>query len=205
MDHFAKQHWNNVYSTKAEDEVSWFQPYPEISMRLIESLNIPLSANIIDIGCGESLLADTLLEKGYQNIWALDISEKAIETTKKRLEDKASKIHWIISDITEFEPPVTFDIWHDRATFHFLISEEKINRYISIAEKAVSENGYLILGTFSERGPKKCSGLDIKQYSEDSLPARFKASFEKIKCIYEDHRTPFNTVQNFLFCFFRKK
>ena len=198
-------HWENIYSTKFENEVSWFQLYPEMSIEFIELLYLPINANIIDIGGGDSHLVDTLLEKGYQNIWVLDISANAIERAKKRLGEKADKVHWIVSDITEFEPPVLFDFWHDRAAFHFLTSENKIYKYISIAERAIKKNGYLVLGTFSEQGPKKCSGLDIKQYSEASMSARFEKAFKKIKCKREDHHTPSDSIQNFLFCCFKKK
>ena len=109
-----------------------------------------------------------------------------------------------MSDITQYQPIVKFDFWHDRAAFHFLTSEEKINKYVSIAENAINKNGYLILGTFSENGPAKCSGLEIKQYNESSMSARFEAGFKRIKCIREDHKTPFNTIQNFQFCSFQK-
>jgi len=200
-----KQHWDNVYNSKAEDEVSWFQPYPKTSMEFVELFNLPLDANIIDIGGGDSHFVDTLLDKGYQNIYVLDISANAIERAKQRLGERAFKVHWIISDVTEFTPPVKFDFWHDRAAFHFLTSEDKIYKYVSIAEHAVKKDGYLILGTFSENGPEKCSGLEIKQYSEASMSARFEVAFNRIKCIREDHTTPFNTVQNFLFCSFMKK
>lgn len=200
-----KQHWDNVYNVKAEDEVSWFQTYPKTSMEFVGLFDLPLSANIIDIGGGDSHFVDALLDKGYKNIWVLDISAAAIERAKKRLGEKAAQVHWVVSDVTEFEPEVSFDFWHDRAAFHFLTTEEKIYRYVSIAENAIRQDGYLILGTFSENGPKKCSGLDIKQYSEASMSARFEIAFERVKCILEDHLTPFNTVQNFLFCSFRKK
>ena len=200
-----QQHWDKVYSTKAEDEVSWFQHYPKTSMEFVELFNLPLDANIIDIGGGDSHFVDALLDKGYKNIYVLDISVNAIERAKKRLGNKASKVHWILSDITQFEPPVQFDFWHDRAAFHFLTMEEKIYKYVSIAEDAIKKDGYLILGTFSENGPTKCSGLEIKQYSETSLSARFEIAFDRIKCITEDHTTPYNTIQNFLFCSFQKK
>ncbi|TAJ47398.1 MAG: class I SAM-dependent methyltransferase [Chitinophagaceae bacterium] len=200
-----KQHWDNVYNVKAEDEVSWFQTYPKTSMEFVGLFDLPLSANIIDIGGGDSHFVDALLDKGYKNIWVLDISAAAIERAKKRLGEKAAQVHWVVSDVTEFEPEVSFDFWHDRAAFHFLTTEEKIYRYVSIAENAIRQDGYLILGTFSENGPKKCSGLDIKQYSEASMSARFEIAFERVKCILEDHLTPFNTIQNFLFCSFRKK
>lgn len=200
-----KSHWDNIYNSKAEDEVSWFQPYPKTSMEFVELFNLPLNANIIDIGGGDSHFVDALLDKGYQNIWVLDISSIAIERAKQRLGKSASKVQWVVSDVTEFEPLVQFDFWHDRAAFHFLLSEEKIHKYVSLAEDAIKEDGYLILGTFSESGPTKCSGLEIKQYSEASMSERFEVAFERIKCIQEDHTTPFNTVQNFLFCSFKYK
>lgn len=205
MNNSYKQHWEHVFTTKAEDEVSWFQPYPKTSMEFVELFNLPLDANIIDIGGGDSHFVDALLDKGYQNIYVLDISANAIERAKQRLGERASKVHWIVSDITEFEPPVQFDFWHDRAAFHFLTTQDKIYKYVSIAEDAIKKDGYLILGTFSENGPTKCSGLEIKQYSEASMSARFEIAFDRIKCIQEDHKTPFNTVQNFLFCSFKKK
>jgi SAM-dependent methyltransferase len=205
MTNSYKQHWENVFTTKAEDEVSWFQPYPKTSMEFVGLFNLPLDANIIDIGGGDSHFVDALLDKGYKNVYVLDISANAIERAKQRLGERASKVHWIVSDITEFEPPVQFDFWHDRAAFHFLTTEEKIYKYVSIAENAIKKDGYLILGTFSENGPTKCSGLEIKQYSEASMSARFEIVFDRIKCVEEDHTTPFNTVQNFLFCSFKKK
>ncbi len=199
-----KQHWDAVYTDKDENEVSWFQPYPKTSMDFVELFSLPLNANIIDVGGGDSHFVDALLEKGFQNISVLDISAIAIERAKRRLGENASKVNWIVSNITEFEPPVHFDFWHDRAAFHFLTTDEKVNKYISIAEDSIKQYGYLILGTFSEQGPAKCSGLKIKQYSETSMSARFDVSFERIKCVTEDHTTPFDTIQNFLFCSFKR-
>lgn len=200
-----QQHWEQVYETKEENELSWFQPYPETSMAFIEMFNLSLNANIIDVGGGDSHFVDALVEKGYQNIYVLDISSKAIERAKQRLGEKAAKVKWIVSDITEFIAPVAFDFWHDRAAFHFLTTEEKVSRYVTIAEKSISKNGYLVLGTFSESGPQKCSGLEIQQYSEAAMSTRFESSFERIKCMKEDHITPSGKVQNFQFCSFKKK
>ena len=200
-----KAHWETVFATKAETEVSWFQAYPKTSIEFLELFDLPLDANIIDIGGGDSYFVDALLEKGYTNISVLDISANAIERAKARLGDNAKKINWIVSDVTDFEPTVTFDFWHDRAAFHFLTDDEKIYKYVSIAENAINKSGYLILGTFSENGPTKCSGLEIKQYNETSMSARFELGFNRIKCITEDHTTPFNTIQNFVFCSFQKK
>ena len=200
-----KAHWENVFATKAETEVSWFQSYPKTSVEFLELFNLPLDANIIDVGGGDSHFVDALLEKGYTNIYVLDISANAIERAKARLGVNANKVNWIVSDVTEFEPAVKFDFWHDRAAFHFLTDDEKVYKYVSIAENVINNNGYLILGTFSENGPTKCSGLEIKQYNETSMSSGFEVGFNRIKCITEDHITPFNTIQNFVFCSFQKK
>jgi ubiquinone/menaquinone biosynthesis C-methylase UbiE len=201
----SKSHWENVFATKAENEVSWYQKYPQASVDFMTLFNLPLEANIIDIGGGDSHLVDVLLEKGYKNLYVLDISKNALDRAKQRLGDKAHLVHWIVSDVTEFIPDVQFDCWHDRAAFHFLTTEEKIEKYVRIAESSIKPGGYLVIGTFSENGPTKCSGLDIKQYSESTMVHRFANAFGSIKCITEDHYTPFNTLQHFLFCGFRRK
>ncbi|MEY4823422.1 MAG: hypothetical protein RLZZ75_335 [Bacteroidota bacterium] len=200
---YTKEHWENVFTTKQETEVSWFQPYPKTSIEFVKLFNLPFDANIIDIGGGDSHFVDALLEEGYQNIWVLDISENALSRAKKRLGEKANKVNWVVSDIIDFIPNITFDFWHDRAAFHFLTTEENINKYVGIAEKGIKANGILVLGTFSETGPTKCSGLEIKQYSETSMSSRFELSFDRIKCMTEEHQTPFNTTQSFLFCSFK--
>ena len=201
----AKQHWDKIYSNKKEEEQSWFQPYPKTSVAFIDHFKLPTSANIIDIGGGDSRLADALLEKGFKNTWVLDISSRAIERAKTRLGNKASAVHWVVSDVLDFSPTIQFDLWHDRAAFHFLTSPDKVNAYVAVAEKYIKKDGILILGTFSESGPKKCSGLDIKKYSPTTLSSCFEKSFERIRCMEEGHTTPFNTVQDFLFCSFRRK
>jgi hypothetical protein len=146
---------------------------------------------------------DYLLDKGFENITVLDISEKALEKAKKRLGQKSQNVNWVVSDIIEFKPNTTFDIWHDRATFHFLTTTEQVSKYMEIARKAVS--GFMTIGTFSENGPTKCSGLEMKQYTEQMLTNELKNDFDKIRCVTEDHTTPFNTIQNFLFCSFKRK
>lgn len=197
-----KKHWDNIYDTKSSDQVSWAQEVPKTSLDFIRSFRLPKTANIIDIGGGDSNLVDYLLEEGYKNISVLDISSSALAKSKKRLGDKAKNVTWIVSDISEFEPDKNYDLWHDRAAFHFLTTADRISKYLTLVNKHV--NGYLIIGTFSKEGPEKCSGLDIKQYSEVSLAAVLKEGFEKIRCINEDHNTPQNTKQNFLYCIFRK-
>ena len=198
-----KNHWETVYQTKSPEQVSWTQEVPQTSLAFISSFGVAKTARIIDIGGGDSKLVDHLLEQGFENITVLDISEKALEKARSRLGDKAKKVNWVVSDITEFVPNTTFDIWHDRATFHFLITTEQVSKYMEIARKSV--NGFMTIGTFSETGPTKCSGLDIKQYTEQTLTDELKNGFEKIRCITEDHTTPFNTTQNFLFCSFKRQ
>lgn len=198
----TKNHWQTVYQDSNPDQVSWTQSVPQTSLDFIHSFGLEKTAKIIDIGGGDSKLVDYLLKEGYENVSVLDISAKALEKAKKRLGKKAGKVNWIVSDITEFEPESTFDLWHDRATFHFLTSPEKISKYLNIARNSVK--GFLTIGTFSKNGPEQCSGLDIRQYDEDTLTTELSQGFKKIRCIQEDHITPFATRQNFLFCSFKK-
>jgi trans-aconitate methyltransferase len=203
MDATRKNHWETIYKTKLPNEVSWTQENPEISLDFIKGTNLGKSAKIIDIGGGDSKLVDYLLAEGYEDITVLDISANALERAKERLGEKAKQIKWIVSDITDFKPDTKYDIWHDRATFHFLTSTEQINIYLSIVEKWVTK--FLIIGTFSDKGPTKCSGLEIKQYTETTLEKQFDSEFEKVNCINQDHKTPFETLQNFVFCVFKKR
>ncbi len=201
----TKLHWENVFATKNPNEVSWTQEYPKTAMNHIESLELSKTANIIDIGGGDSNLVDALLDNGYENIWVLDISEFALERAKKRLGEKANKVHWIVSDITEFSTDIKFDFWHDRAVFHFLTQQENIDKYVALINNAMQDNGNFLLGTFSENGPLKCSGLEIKQYSENAMRQTFNQSFQAVNCFTENHTTPFNTIQNFQFCGFKRR
>ncbi|NML68257.1 class I SAM-dependent methyltransferase [Chryseobacterium sp. RP-3-3] len=202
MEDANKKHWEHVYETKNPDQVSWTQEKPQTSLDFIRSFGLGKEARIIDIGGGDSHLVDFLLDEGYRNITVLDISEKALEKAKARLGSEAEKVKWIVSDITEFETDETYDIWHDRAAFHFLTTPEQVSKYTNTTEKNVK--GFIIIGTFSKNGPIKCSGLNIQQYDGESLSANFGAGFEKIKCLTENHTTPFGTVQNFVFCSFKK-
>jgi hypothetical protein len=202
MDNARRNHWENVYETKNADQLSWTQKVPEISLDFIHSFHLAKSAKIIDIGGGDSRLVDYLLTEGFENITVLDISSKAIEKAKQRLGNNAEKVNWVNGDILEFQPDTIFDLWHDRATFHFLLTKGQIERYIRTARESIS--GYLIIGTFSETGPKKCSGLNVSQYTEETLSIELQKGFDKLRCIHEDHVTPFNTLQNFLFCSFKR-
>ena len=199
-----KNHWENIYNTKELKDVSWFQVRPETSLDFFKQFNVPTTAKIIDIGGGDSLLVDHLLDLGYQDISVLDISESAIERAKIRLGQKAHNVKWIVADAATFVPTEQYDFWHDRAAFHFLTEENEISNYLETAQKSINPKGILVIGTFSEQGPKKCSGIEIKQYSETSMTDRLKIFFEKIKCITVDHITPFDTIQNFVFYSLKK-
>ena len=202
MGNSIKKHWETVYETKNPDQVSWTQEIPKTSLNFIHSFGLDKKAKIIDIGGGDSKLVDFLLEEGFENITVLDISEKAIQKAQLRLGVKADKVNWIVSDITQFNPTTQYDVWHDRAAFHFLTSKVDVNKYVEIVKKSVSK--YIVIGTFSENGPQKCSGLEIKQYSQEEITKLFQNDFQVIECFTEDHTTPFDTQQNFMYCSFKK-
>ena len=199
-----KAHWDTIYEVKSETDFSWFQPYPQTSVDFINLFKLPQTASIIDIGGGDSHLADALLELGHTDITVLDISAKSIERAKARLGDKATAITWMANDIVDFEPHRKYDFWHDRAAFHFLTTEIQILKYLAIVKQGIKSGGHLVLGTFSDKGPTKCSGLEIRQYTEASMSALFERDFKRIKCIEESHVTPFSTQQNFVFCSFQR-
>jgi ubiquinone/menaquinone biosynthesis C-methylase UbiE len=205
MENFdRKEHWENIYSTKELETCSWFQPSPVTSLDFIEQAGITKDAKIIDVGGGDSFLVDSLLEKGYLDITVLDISELALNRAKERLGDKAHQVKWLVADAASFAPAVKYDLWHDRAAFHFLTDPSEVKKYTHTVYNGLNENGVLVVGTFSESGPKKCSGVEIKQYSEASLSNVFKNCFKKLKCVNVDHTTPTNANQNFTFCSFQK-
>lgn len=204
MEPARKEHWDKIYSTKGPHEVSWTQDNPATSLAFIHSFNLSRSASIIDVGGGESKLVDRLLLEGYEDVTVLDISEQAIEHTKRRLGEHADRVTWFVSDILEFETDKMFNVWHDRATFHFLTEQNEIEKYVGKARRFIKGDGFLTMGTFSENGPPKCSGLEIRRYSDLTLGEQLGKDFKKIKCLTEDHHTPFNTTQNFLFCAFRR-
>lgn len=205
MENFDKKaHWEKIYQTKSLHEVSWFQPKPETSLQFFGEFKVSKDAKIIDIGGGDSLLVDHLLDLGYTDITVLDISEAALTKAKTRLGNKAGLVKWIEADAATFVSNVQYDFWHDRAAFHFLTSAQEIEHYLQTVQHSISPNGILVMGTFSEQGPEKCSGIQIKQYSEKSMSDLLTDFFEKIKCITVDHRTPFETIQQFIFCSFRK-
>jgi hypothetical protein len=198
-----KKHWEQVYQTKTPDQVSWTEAVPQTSLDFIKSFDLPKNAKIIDIGGGDSRLVDYLLLEGFTDITVLDIAEAALKKTQARLGKKSEQVKWIVSDLLDFKPKEYYDLWHDRATFHFLTDETQIAAYLNIAGKFITN--YLVIGTFSENGPEQCSGLPIRQYSEEHLQKLLTNDFKKIRCANEDHITPFKTIQNFLFCSFKKQ
>ena len=205
MKKYLEDHWQNVYDKKNENEVSWYQKSPKLSLEFVKSLNLSLDAEIIDIGAGESRLVDNLLEMGFVNLSVLDISSKSIEKTKKRLGLKSKLVNWIVSDINNFNPTKEYDLWHDRAAFHFLKDSVEIDNYVKLVKSSLHNQGNLIIATFSENGPLKCSGLEVSRYSENSISDLFKNDFELIKSQKSIHKTPFSTSQEFLFSKFKKK
>ena len=193
-----KDHWENVYNTKKENQVSWFQSTPQKSIDLIKSINLDLKSNIIDVGAGDSRLVDNLISLGFKNITVLDISSKSIEKAKIRLGEKSELINWVESDINDFQSDAKYDLWHDRAAFHFLKSTENIKSYVNLVNKLINNKGYLILATFSKKGPLKCSGLEISQYDSKGI----SELFENFKLNHSEiyiHKTPFNTNQEFIY------
>jgi SAM-dependent methyltransferase len=199
-----KKHWENIYQTKDLKDVSWYQPTPTTSLNFLKEFNIQKNAKIIDIGGGDSFFVDNLLKLGYTDVSVLDISEASLERAKQRLGKDADKVKWIVADAADFHPKEQYDFWHDRAAFHFLTNESEIENYVQTIKGSIKPEGVLVLGTFSEEGPKKCSGIEIKQYSEKSMTARLTKFFNKVKCITVNHHTPFDTIQNFIFCSFKR-
>ena len=197
-----KKHWENIYQKKEIDGVSWYQKVPIESLQLIKKYSISNSDKIIDIGCGKSFLADNLLELNYTDISLVDISSNALKEVKDRLQNKS--LNFIETDILNFNSNDKYDIWHDRAVFHFITNPEGIEKYISLCNKYINNHGILIIGAFAEDGPLKCSGLEIKRYSVDQISGLFKETFELVESFKMLHKTPFNTEQSFSFCVLRK-
>ena len=200
----TQNHWEKIYREKAPDAVSWYRPHLETSLALIERAAAVHSASIIDVGGGESTLVDDLVARGYQNITVLDVSKTAIDVTKKRLGTAAERVSWLVGDITTIHlAPKTYDVWHDRAVFHFLTTPQQRTAYVRQAAAAVRTGGHVIVSTFGPEGPTKCSGLDVVRYNEESLHNQFGASFRLEDSSKELHQTPFGTTQQFLYCYCR--
>jgi 2-polyprenyl-3-methyl-5-hydroxy-6-metoxy-1,4-benzoquinol methylase len=198
----TKTHWEKVYATKAPETVSWYRPHLETSLALIERAAAGYSASIIDVGGGESTLVDDLLARGHGNITVLDVSRTAIEVTKKRLGLAAEQVQWLVADVTRAElSNSAYDVWHDRAVFHFLTEPDQRAAYVRNVARSVKRDGHVIVSTFGPEGPMKCSGLDVVRYDADSLHDQFGAHFRLVESSKELHRTPFGTTQQFLYCY----
>jgi ubiquinone/menaquinone biosynthesis C-methylase UbiE len=201
-----KSHWEKVYQDKKPDEVSWYQPRPEVSLALISDLSLPKDAKIIDIGGGTSTLVDHLLDQGYRRISILDISSRALMVAKKRLGERAANIIWIEGDVTSIKlPDDSYDLWHDRAVFHFLTHSDDRKRYLENLNRSLHPNGTVIISTFSLKGPNRCSGLDVVRYSAETLQTELGADYRLITSKEESHRTPFGTQQEFIYCVFKRE
>ena len=197
-----KLHWEKIYQKKKNDGVSWFQEIPTESIELIKKYSSDNSDKIIDVGCGKGFLADNLLESKFKDITLVDISSNALSEINNRL--KNQYLSFIETDILDFNSDYKYDIWHDRAVFHFITENKSIDKYISLCNNYINRGGKLIIGTFAEDGPLKCSGLEIKRYSINDLVNLFKENFELAEGFKMLHQTPFDTQQSFTFCVFKK-
>lgn len=201
-----KLHWENIYKTKSSREVSWFKPHLDKSLELILKLGLPKDAQIIDVGGGASTLPDDLLANGFRNITVLDIASEALKVSKDRLSNRQSQIHWLEADVTQATlKPNHYNLWHDRAVFHFLTKSEDRQKYVNNLNNALKSRGYALMVTFGPNGPLKCSGLEIIRYSAEILQKEIGNLFHLEKHLSEIHKTPFDTTQEFLYCLFQKK
>lgn len=202
----AKSHWEHIYQTKAPTQVSWYQAEPHLSLDFIERTGVDQSAQIIDVGGGASTLVDHLLAQGFTHLTVLDVSATALAVAQQRLGQQAQAVTWREADITQADlPPHYYDVWHDRAVFHFLTQPEQRQRYREVVQQAVKPGGHVIVATFATDGPTSCSGLSIVQYSPQSLHSEFGAEFQLVNSTREAHQTPFGTEQKFIYCYCRKQ
>jgi SAM-dependent methyltransferase len=197
-------HWENVYATKREDEVSWFQENPVLSLDLIDAAGATRESRIIDIGGGESRLVDVLLQRGFRLLTVLDLSETALAAARARIGDEARNVEWIVADVTKWTPSRQYDIWHDRAAFHFLTDPDDRAAYVSRLKSALRPGGQAIIGTFALDGPEKCSGLPVQRYDGASLQTTLGSEFTILEQRREAHTTPWGSTQSFQFTRFQR-
>ncbi len=201
-----KTHWEQIYHTKSATQVSWYQLHPHLSLQYIQNTSIDKSGHIIDVGGGASTFVDHLLEDGFQHLTVLDISAEALRITQQRLGQRAGLVTWLEADITQATlPHHEYDIWHDRAVFHFLRDPRDRERYINAVMEALKPGGHIILATFASDGPERCSGLEVARYDPQSLHNEFGTDFELLDSTWEEHQTPFGTKQKFIYCYCRKQ
>lgn len=198
-------HWQNVYATKGEGEISWFQNSPAISLEMIRASNSDRAAAIIDIGGGASRLVDALLQDGYRDLAVLDLSAHALDAAKKRIGTAASAVDWIVADATIWQPAKTYDVWHDRAAFHFLTDPRDRAAYVERLRSAIAAGGHVIIATFAPDGPEKCSGLPVQRHDSASLSGELGPEFELVEARSETHETPWHSTQAFQFSRFRRR
>jgi len=200
-----KSHWEQIYTTKDSAQVSWYKPHLDLSLQMIERTGVEKEAQIIDVGGGASTLVDDLLANDYPNVTVLDISRASMQVAQNRLGSQAGKVTWLEADITQATLPEDYyDIWHDRAVFHFLTNVGERKRYVQAMTAALKPAGHVVMATFSLRGPPRCSGLEVVRYSPSTLQAEMGTGFRLLESIDEEHRTPFDTTQNFVYCRFQK-
>ena len=199
-----QDYWDGVYNRNAETAVSWFQDVPQTSLDLIRATGVGTDAHILDIGGGASRLVDCLLERGFENVTVLDLSGEALEVARVRLGHQQNKVKWVVADATEWAPPEVYDLWHDRAAFHFLILEQQQRAYIERLRRGLRMGGHVIFGTFALDGPEKCSGLPVTRHSAESLATLLGADFALVDARKHQHATPWDAVQRFQFSTFRR-
>ncbi len=200
----TRQHWENIYQTKARNAVSWFREHLDTSLDLILKSGVGPDAALIDVGCGNSTLVDDLLDNGFTDLTALDVSEKALNDIRERLGEKANGVKWVVSDITKTNLPENcYDLWHDRAVFHFLTDADDRSKYVTLLKKSLRPGGRVIIAAFAADGPTKCSGLDIVRYTLESMQTELGNALTLTHHLKETHHTPFGTTQEFLYCYFK--
>jgi 2-polyprenyl-3-methyl-5-hydroxy-6-metoxy-1,4-benzoquinol methylase len=201
-----KDHWEDVYHKRAVTDVSWYQIHPSMSLRYILNTGIGKDGQIIDVGGGASTLVDHLLENGFQSMTVLDISASALEVARQRLGPRGIAVNWLEADITKANlPHHTYDIWHDRAVFHFLTHPGDRQRYVQAVKQTVKPGGHVIVATFASDGPDHCSGLEVARYEPEGLHDEFGVDFVLLDSTHEEHNTPFGTTQKFIYCYCRKQ
>lgn len=200
----SREHWEKVYTTKGQTGVSWFRPHLERSIAFVEAAGVGLGAAVIDVGGGASTFVDDLLDRGYENLTVLDLSQAALDTARARLGERASRVRWVCADVTENPLEASaYDFWHDRAVFHFLRDRSSRERYVATVRRSLKPGGHIVVATFGPHGPEKCSGLEVMRYSPEELHAEFGSEFARLTSATEQHVTPWGTEQEFIYCYCR--
>ncbi|MBX4953448.1 class I SAM-dependent methyltransferase [Rhizobium binae] len=205
MTNAKREHWDEVYLTKVADSVSWYQPTPEPSLKALDALQLPAAASLIDVGGGASSLVDRLIDRGWSDLTVLDIAAPALDVAKARLGDNAMRVTWTVADVTIWRPGRYYDVWHDRAVFHFLTEPEQRLAYCHALEAGTAAGSVVIIATFAPDGPERCSGLPVQRYDAAALAAGFSPAFTLERDWREEHRTPGGSRQSFQWCIFRKR